>query len=343
MGSPEEGRGTFEDLDAGEHRLLACRAEAGWDGKERVDELIGTGRRSGQWIRMIDRGLEGEPATREHTPPAAVSEQPVVANPDKPARQDVQEKASSELGQRELLMPDTSPAVVLEAKAHPLVVEGDEPMVGDGDAVGVTGQVGEDGVGPVEGRFGEDDPGLLEAAGDEVVELDGGELSEETPAVGIAESIEIASPEDPTQHADRKEEAALARHPGAPVGSEAPSRDDAVQMRMMDEGLPPGVEHGEEPDAGPEEARVGSHIEQGGGGGAEEQIVEDAWIGKGEGPEPVGQQRWLRSPATGERPRRPRAKVARAPTWAPEARVRRADSWSPECARRRRACTGRSS
>ena len=149
--APEERRGTFEDLDAGEHGLLACRAEAGWDGKELVDELIGTGRRSGQWIRMIHRGLEGEPATREHTPPAAVSEQPVVANPDKPARQDVQEKASSELGQRELLMPDTARAVVLEAKAHPLVVEGDEPMVGDGDAVGVTGQVGETETGPSKG------------------------------------------------------------------------------------------------------------------------------------------------------------------------------------------------
>ena len=290
MGSPEKRRGTFEDLDAGEHGLLAGRTEAGWDGKELVDELIGTGRRSGQWIRMIHRGLEGEPATREHTPPAAVSEQPVGANPDEAWRQDVEEKAPSKLGQREFLVADPPPAVVLEAKAHPLVVEGDEPMVGDGDAVGVTGQVGEDGVGPVEGRFGEDDPGLLEAAGNEVLELDGGELAEETPAVGIAEPIEIASPEDPTQHADRKEEAPLARHPGAPVGSEAPSRDDAVQVRMVDEGLPPGVEHGEEPDAGPEEAGVGSHIEQRGGSGPKEQVVEDARMGKGDGSELVGQR-----------------------------------------------------
>jgi len=234
--------------------------------------------------------LKREATLREHTPPAAVSEEPVVANADKPARQDVQQEAPSKLGQRELLMPDTAPAVVLEPKAHPLVVERDEPMVGDGDAVGVAGQVGEDGVGPVEGRFGEDDPGLLETAGNEVLEGRVGHLAKQALTMGIAEPVEVAGPEETAEDADGKKEPPGTGHPGAPVGSEAPSRHDAVQVGMMDESLPPGVEHGEEPDAGPEEAGIGGHIEQGGGGGPEEQIVEDARMGKGEGPELVGQR-----------------------------------------------------
>jgi len=289
MGSPEEGRGTFEDLDAGEHGLLACRAESGWDGQELVDELTGTGRRSGQWIRMIDRGLEGEPAPREHTPPAAVSEQPVVADAHEASRQDVQQEAPSELGERELLMSQTPSAVVLEAKADVVVVEGSEAVVGDGDAVGVASEVSENGVGPVEGRFGEDDPGLLEAAGDEVVEGRLGKLAEQASAVSVAEPVEVAGPEETAEHTDGEEKPAGTGQPGAPVGGESTGRDDAVQVGMVDEGLPPGVEHGEEPDAGPEEAGVGGHIEQGGGGGAEEEIVEDPRMSEREGPELVGQ------------------------------------------------------
>jgi hypothetical protein len=80
--------------------------------------------------------------------------------------------------------------------------------------------------------------------------------------MGVSESVEVAGPEDPAQDADGKEEAGLALDPGTTVGSEPPGGHDAVQVRMMDEGLPPGVEDGEEADAGAEEARVGSDIEQ---------------------------------------------------------------------------------
>ena len=45
---------------------------------------------------------------------------------------------------------------------------------------------------------------------------------------------------------DRQEEPGTAGNPAATVVCEPPTRDDAVQMRMMDERLAPGVEDGEE-------------------------------------------------------------------------------------------------
>ena len=43
-----------------------------------------------------------------------------------------------------------------------VVLEGDEAMVGDGDAMGVAAEIAEDVMGAAEGWFGIDDPWLTE-------------------------------------------------------------------------------------------------------------------------------------------------------------------------------------
>ncbi len=95
----------------------------------------------------------------------AVGEQSVVADAVEALGQDVDEEASDELlrGQRHDLLPVASPIgiwgpVVLPLEGHAAVVEGDETAVGDGDAVGVARQVGEDRLGPTERRLGVDHP-----------------------------------------------------------------------------------------------------------------------------------------------------------------------------------------
>ena len=52
--------------------------------------------------------------------------------------------------------------VVLPAEADAVILEADQAMVRDGDAVGVAGKVVEDVFGTTEGRLGADDPLLGE-------------------------------------------------------------------------------------------------------------------------------------------------------------------------------------
>ena len=63
--------------------------------------------------------------------------------------------------------------------------------------------------------------------------------------------------EEARQDADRQEEPRATRDPAGAIRRQAAAWDDAVQMRMMDEGLSPGVQHGEEADLGPEMFGIG--------------------------------------------------------------------------------------
>ena len=64
-------------------------------------------------------------------------------------------------------------SVVLPAEGDSIVVEGDETMVGDGNAVSVASQVVEDMFCPAERRLGVDDPVLMEELMGETVEASG--------------------------------------------------------------------------------------------------------------------------------------------------------------------------
>ena len=60
--------------------------------------------------------------------------------------------------------------IVSPAEGDAIVLEGHEAMVGDGDAMGVAGQVVENLFGTTEGWFGVDDPFLLAKLPEEVAE-----------------------------------------------------------------------------------------------------------------------------------------------------------------------------
>ena len=55
-----------------------------------------------------------------------------------------------------------SVGIILPAEGDMVVLEGDEAMVGDGDAMGVAGEIAEDMMGTAEGWFGIDHPWLTE-------------------------------------------------------------------------------------------------------------------------------------------------------------------------------------
>ena len=88
-------------------------------------------------------------------------EQAVVADAVEAARQHVQEKAADELGgvERHGLEPVAAfDAIVLPFEGDALLVERDEPGVGDRDAMGVAGEIGEHGLRSGERSLGVDDP-----------------------------------------------------------------------------------------------------------------------------------------------------------------------------------------
>ena len=127
------------------------------------------------------------------------------------ARQDVQEKAADELGgvERHGLEPVAAfDPVVFPFEGDALVVERDEPGVGDGDAVGVAREIGEHRFRSGEGPLGVDDP--LGAAQRRERGVEGaflgerGEVAEEGQAAGLVErgeAFEKEPAEETRQHA----------------------------------------------------------------------------------------------------------------------------------------------
>src|SRR5664279_1665082 len=74
--------------------------------------------------------------------PAAICEKTGKANPDEPARQDMEHEAAQELfgGYRHLALL-AAVSVVLPPEGDLAVGNGDETVIGDGDTMGIAGQV----------------------------------------------------------------------------------------------------------------------------------------------------------------------------------------------------------
>src|ERR1700738_663562 len=91
----------------------------------------------------------------------AAGEQAVVTDAVEALRQDVDQEATDELagGERhELLARAAIGTIVLPSEGDAGAVAGDQPAVGDGDAVGIARQIGQHGLWPAEWALGIDDP-----------------------------------------------------------------------------------------------------------------------------------------------------------------------------------------
>jgi hypothetical protein len=116
--------------------------------------------RFGQQVADVrGSGVEMDPAEGEGLMSVAVGEQPEVADLDEASGQDVAQEAADELDRVE---GHDAAAVVVSgvspAEAHLAVVEAEQSPVGDGDAMGVAGQVLQHVFRTAEGRLGVDRP-----------------------------------------------------------------------------------------------------------------------------------------------------------------------------------------
>ena len=95
-------------------------------------------------------------------------------------------------------------------------------------------------------------------------------------------SLQEQAAEQAREHAHRQEEARPAGDPARAVGREAAARHDAMDMRMMVQGLAPGVQHGDEADLGAEMLGIGGDRAQRLGRGLEQDGVDRSLVLEGD-------------------------------------------------------------
>ena len=122
-------------MDPPHETFLAARATVG-------PNLIGRDPGAGSLGRVL--GREGRPLSGTQQLPAqsqleftlGVGEESVATDPNEPLGQGVQEEPADELEGIQAEGPKTTaPCVVLVTERHDPVVEGQKPVIGDGDSV----------------------------------------------------------------------------------------------------------------------------------------------------------------------------------------------------------------
>jgi len=184
---------------------------------------------------------------------------------------------------------------VSPAERDLVIQEGNEPPIGNRNAMGVSAEIAQHLIGSTEGRLAVDHPVLTEERAEERSESLRFREKLEVPVEaqlafgeGPFESGDELATEDSTQHLDGKEEAIAGLDPALVIGGEASGRDHAMDMGMMFQLLIPTVEYAEEADFGAEMAGIAGDFEQRFSTGAEQEIVDDLLVLQGQRGEPPG-------------------------------------------------------
>src|SRR5262244_2717509 len=166
-----------------------------------------------------------------------------MADAMKPVWQNVEQEAADKLVGTEghCAVPRLPvAAVVLVAEGHAALVESNEPAVGDGDAMGVAGEIGKHCFWPGEGRLGVDEPVLslerreMRSEGLTTTPLlDLAKEREPTRRVGVGERRSEEPPEQAGKHAHRQQEAGLAAHPARSIERYPTARHNHMDVRMV--------------------------------------------------------------------------------------------------------------
>lgn len=210
----------------------------------------------------------------------AIGEEPVIADTRESWRENVLEETTQELdavqGHRLL---GVVVGIVAPGEGDGLSVEGEDATVGDGDSVGVVGQIPEHVLRTAKGRFRISMPVGLERASDQQVESlsIGNDLDRNVKrAVGIrsADSIAEEGAEAPREGLDGEQERDFAyASPAAAIEGEAPAGNDTMDMGMEHKGLAPGMKNGQHAHASTESRSA--EIEQGLPSSAQQNGIDD--------------------------------------------------------------------
>jgi len=194
---------------------------------------------------FLDQGTRGVPqegaALRQLLLPHPVGQEAEVPQPLEAARRDMQHQPPQEFyGLERQGAQAVATSIILVTKGHLATLQGHEPVVGDGDAMRIAGQVGEDVLGILEGLFGVHDPLLGAQGGEEPLPRGGlGELptaphqGELALRVELLQAGEVETPEAPCKDPDGQEEVGTTRHPPCPIRRDPPGGQDTMEMGMV--------------------------------------------------------------------------------------------------------------
>jgi hypothetical protein len=98
------------------------------------------------------------------------------------------------------------------------------------------------------------------------------------------------APEEAAEHFDRKKELPATGNPAALVGRDSAARNDAMQVWMVMKVLSPCMQHRQKTDPGTEMSGIAGDLQQGFGGGTEENAINQALVLEGQRCEQLGQR-----------------------------------------------------
>ena len=174
---------------------------------------------------------------------------------------------------------------VAPAKGDFLVGEGDQSVIGDGHAMGVTAQITEHILGSTERWFRVDHPVLSKQWPEPCGK--GFRLSEE---FQVSMKVELAilegafeclvefAAKDATQHFDGKKEVVAGSDPARAIGGQPTGGYHAMYMRMKFELLTPGMQNTEEADFCTKMLGIAGDFEKCFCTGSEQEIVDDLLV-----------------------------------------------------------------
>ena len=140
---------------------------------------------------LASRGFKQIPDAREIEAALALGEESVMTDAVEAVGQDVEEKATDELVRgKPHDAASSGVAIILVGERHVIVVDGDQPRIGDRRAMRIAGEIGQYALGSAEGRLGVDDEGALPQRSQALGER--GDLGERDQ---IAEETEFAATE----------------------------------------------------------------------------------------------------------------------------------------------------
>ena len=157
---------------------------------------------------------------------------------------------------------------VAPPKGDLVVVECDQSMIRDGNAVGITTEVVEHILGTTEGWLGVDDPMFSkqwpEPRGEDLRLSEWRQIAGKVQLPLLKSRLELVdelSAKYTPEHVDGEKESRARPNPAGVIAGETTRWDDAVDMGMNLQLLIPGVQHAEEADLGTEMPGVTSHFE----------------------------------------------------------------------------------
>ena len=215
-----------------------------------------------------------------------------MPDPLETRRQGMQQKAADKLLRRDchlsVLFAVFGPVLfVLECDLAVLYIS--QPVIADGDTMGIAAQIVDDLLGAAEWRLGVDHPFPLPERTEQRPEGIGFGQWRQVTVKGqtllfkrLFERFEKQAAEQARQNADAEEESPAPVDPTRAIGPQAAAGDDRVNVGMVGERLAPGMKNGKEADFGAEMFGVaGNGLERGRGGG-EEQVIEHLLVLQGQ-------------------------------------------------------------